>query len=901
MALNSVMMKFAGDIFSATSASVIILNASEEIIWINDAFRKFSGYCLADLKENSRRSFIPVQHEEKYKSMIRLALLGASQDALDIPIICSDNRIENIRWTAILIDDKASGEKAVVLFGVKADKPERNKSDLEIAEERYKLLFENTGIGMMFISEDTIIAIINKEFEKLTGYAKDEVEGKMSWTDLIACEDDLNRMRNFHRLRRIDANSAPDLYDTVIKTRGGDIRKIMIRVTMIPGTAYSLISLIDMTERMLAEEALRESEEKYRSLVDNMQDTLYRCDREGDITFVSPSGVQLLGFDSVEELIGKNIAETFYYKPEMRTLFINELNKSGKVTNYEIILKRKDGSPCIVSTNSQFIYDKHGKIIGVEGIFSDITQRKQAEEMSRQSEEKFTKIFMMTPDCVAITRIKDGLIIDVNKGFEEITGWKRNEAVGLTCYDIGFWGETAERNYMVDELNAGRDILHHEFQFRRIEGSLRTGVYSVRPINIGGEDCLIFVLQDITDWKHLTEDRLKLEHQLFQSQKMDAIGQLASGVAHDFNNILMGIQANASLMMMEHDPEHPHHQRLKRMEDHIKRGANLTGQLLGFAREGKYEVKTVSINNLILQSAQFFLETRKEIEVDFKLQDDLYPIEADPGQIEQVLLNIYINAGHAMPKGGHLDIQTVNVNLQEAEAKDLNTMPGDYVKISISDTGTGMDAKTLERIFEPFFTTKSQQGGTGLGLASAYGIIRNHEGCINACSRPGQGSTFNIYLPSSVKKVEMEKKTAENRVVLSGNGGILLVDDESLILDTASDLLKRLGYTVYKAATGQEAVSIYCENQNRIDLVILDMILPGMSGSHVFGILRDINPDVKVILSSGYGLQGEVRNVMEMGCQGFIQKPYSVSDLSNIVHHILFSDSILRRDANFLD
>jgi len=1151
-------MKFIGKMLNTTSASVVILNASEEITWINNAFKGCFGYCLADLKGNSLQPFLPVEYEEKFKTMIHHAFLGNSIEAFDIPMTCSDNTIKAIRWNTMLIHDDDPKQETVAVFGVEKDRADRIKSDLEIVEERYRLLFENTGISMMFIGEDTTIVLINKEFEKLTGYTKDQVEGKMQWTELIAHEEDIDRMKNFHRLRRIDPTLAPSVYDTIIKTSGGDMRNNMFRVTMIPGTTYSLVSMVDMTERILAESALRESEEKYRSLVDNMQNTLYRCDCKGNLTYMSPSGARVLGYDSVKELIGENIAKCFYYNPGERALLLNELKTSGKVADYEVILKHKDGSPLIASTNSQFFYDKEGNILGVEGIFSDITKRKQAEdsvrssrkflndilqaasefsiiattpdgiitsfnrgvelmlgysademigkqsvltihnkaevsergreltsklgypvegfrvfvtkselggtetrewtyvrkdgtsllvslvatpvysdddkiigylgianditkkrqmektlqeneerlrgitnnipgaifqlyakdnceygisyvserlteifglpadldtlfpafisrlykedrerfmisvqkamescnswnfegrfvnpsgeitwfhglatpirhedrivfngillniterkkaeEMLRQSEDKFSKIFMTTPDCVAITRMIDGLFIDVNLGFEEISGWKRSEAIGRTSCEIKLWVDPSERDLLVEDLKDGRDVIQREFQFRLKDGSLRIGIYSAKSIRIAEELCIIFVMQDITDIRRIEEERHNMEQYLYHSQKMDAIGQLAGGLAHDFNNILMGIQSNASLLLMEHNPDDPCCQRLSRIEDHVKRGANLTRQLLGFARGAKYDLKTLYINNVLRKSAEFYIETRKDIDADFQLQTDVYQVEGDSGQIEQVLLNIYINAGHAMPEGGHLHIQTVNLTLQEKDTKALNITPGNYVKISISDTGIGMDAETLRRIFEPFFTTKSKQGGTGLGLASAYGIIRNHGGAINAHSEPGHGSTFNIYLPSSVKKAEREERIPGKRIVY-GSGGILLVDDESMILDTTTELLKRLGYTVYKAGSGQEAIFTYRENQNRIDLVILDIILPGMSGLYVLRMLRDINTDVKVILSSGYSLQDEVQDHMEMEYQGFIQKPYDSAGLSNIVRHALY-------------
>ncbi|MGV8080054.1 MAG: PAS domain S-box protein [Syntrophales bacterium] len=1014
---NRVMLDTLEKVAEATDAFVLIFDDALNIVWMNGAFEKRLGYRLDDLRGRDRIPFLSFDREEQFLLTIHQALLGDRPEEFEIPVSSVEGLRKNLHWKTMLIrEDDEARPKMVVAVGTASGNPEQVKSDLEAAEERYRVLFENTGIAMMFIREDTTISLVNKEFEKLTGQPKDLVEGKLSWTDLIARDADLERMRMFHRLRRIDPELAPGVYDTKIRTRDGERKDVMIRVTMIPGTSYSLASMLDMTERRRAEKATRESEQKYRSLVENMQDTLYRCDLEGNLVFASPSGAGLLHYDSVEELIGRNIATDIYMNPADREMLLRELHENGRVMNYEVTLKRRDGSPVLVSTNSHLFHDGDGNVMGVEGIFSDITRRKQAEkellekekrlhgitmnmpgvvfqfyatddgewgisyagerlselfslpedaekrfpvflshiheedrerflasvrkavetvgswsfegrffgaspdettwfqglatptrhedryvfdglllniserkhaeEMSRQSEEKFTTVFMTAPDCIAITRRQNGRIIEVNLGFEEITGWKRKEAVGRTSAEIHFWDDLAERDHMVEELKAGRDVLHREFKFRLKDGSVRNGIYSARSITLAGEPCLIFVLQDITDWKTLEEDRRKLERQLFQSQKMDAIGQLAGGVAHDFNNILMGIQGNVSLLQMEHDPAHPHVKRLGRIEEHVKRGANLTRQLLGFAREGKYEVRTLSVNELVRKSVQFFIETRKEIEADLELEKDLHSVEADPGQLEQVLLNLYINAGHAMPRGGNLHIRTSNVDLRDEDARAFETKPGSYVRISVSDTGVGMDRETLKRIFEPFFTTRAQEGGTGLGLASAYGIIRNHGGLIKAYSEPGRGSTFNIYLPSSEEKAGEEREGSAGGL-LAGSGGILLVDDEPMILEPTARMLGGLGYTIYQAASGQDAVSIYMEKRDRIDLVILDMILPGMSGSQVLAMLREIDPGVRVILSSGYGLQGEVQKVMEAGCRGFIQKPYSLRELSIAVHQVL--------------
>jgi len=646
-------------------------------------------------------------------------------------------------------------------------------------------------------------------------------------------------------------------------------------------------SIQDVTELKQTERALLEREERLKGINRNMPGAvfqLYRKDNgEYGLSYVSERMAEFIG-SPIDATATFPAFLSFIYEEDRNRLIksIQEAMETGAPWNFEgRFIKSSDK---VMWFHGLATPTRQEQRLALNGILLDITERKQAEE-------KFTKIFMTAPDCIVISRMSDGMLLDVNMGFEEITSWKRDEVLGKTSLEINFWVDIEDRASMVNEIRAGKDVLRREFQFRRKDGTARMGIYSVRPIEIAGDQWLVFILNDITDRKLLEEEHRKLEQQLSQSQKLDAIGQLASGVAHDFNNILMGIQGNATLMQMEYHPEHPHYQKLSRIEEHVKRGANLTRQLLGFAREGKYEVRTLSLNDLIRKVAQFFLETHKEIEADFQLQNDLYPIEADAGQIEQVLLNMFINAGHAMPKGGHLHIRTDNAALQEMDTAAFQLKPGDFVKVSISDTGIGMDAETLKRIFEPFFTTRLKEGGSGLGLASAYGIIRNHGGAIKVYSEPGAGSTFKIYLPSSRKKANTEEPVRHERLV-SGSGVILLVDDEPMILGAASEMLKLLGYTVYPAASGQEAAAVYTEKKDKINLVILDMIMPGMSGAQVLELLKEVNPEIKVILSSGYSMQGEVKKVMETGCCGFIQKPYSFKELSQTVHSVLYPDDV---------
>jgi signal transduction histidine kinase/ActR/RegA family two-component response regulator len=370
-----------------------------------------------------------------------------------------------------------------------------------------------------------------------------------------------------------------------------------------------------------------------------------------------------------------------------------------------------------------------------------------------------------------------------------------------------------------------------------------------------------------------------------QCQRMEALGTLAGGIAHDFNNILMGIQGRTSLMLMGLERSHPHHGRLSAIEDLAKKGSHLTKQLLSFAKGGTCEVKPTNIDRLVKDQNRMFSYTRKEITLHEKHAKNLWASEVDPVQIEQVLLNIYLNAWQAMPDGGDLFIETDNCILDADFVKPYQVKAGKYVRISVRDTGVGMDEETRQRVFEPFFTTKEMGDGTGLGLASAYGIVKNHGGIINLQSEVGRGTTFDIYLPASDKQVQEAQEPEED--LLRGTETVLIVDDEDNILDVGKEMLTALGYEVMLAQGGKKALKVFNEHKDEIDLVILDLIMPEMAGGEVYDRIKEINPKAKALLSSGYNKDGQAAKVLERGCSGFIQKPFGMKDLSETVRAVL--------------
>ena len=514
-------------------------------------------------------------------------------------------------------------------------------------------------------------------------------------------------------------------------------------------------------------------------------------------------------------------------------------------------------------------------------------KRREADEALWESSEKYRTILEGIEEGYFETDLKGNLTFS-NDPFCNILGYPRDQLLGMNIREYTTPG-TAEKISRIAEqiIKTGKSENVTDYDMIRKNGSKAVLELSVslltdkdgKPTGFRG------MLRDVTKRKETEEEKRLLENQLQQAQKMESIGTLAGGIAHDFNNILMGIQGNATLMMLKIESEHPNYEKVKNIEKFVQNGTELTNQLLGFARRGKYLVKTTDINEVILKSSTLFARTKKEIQVHSHLHDKIWAVEVDRGQIEQALLNLYVNAWQAMPEGGDLYLKTKNVMLDSSYVKPFRVEPGNYVEISVSDTGVGIDRKTRERIFEPFFTTKEMGRGTGLGLASVYGIIKSHGGYIDVDSEEKKGTTFTIYLPASENEAVREKPIPDE--MIKGTGTILLIDDEKMILEVGCELLEELGYTVLCALSGPEALDIFQKNSDKIDLVIMDMIMPGMGGGETFDRLRKINPEVKVLLSSGYSVNGQATKILRRGCDGFIQKPFNLNQLAEKIGGIM--------------
>lgn len=551
-----------------------------------------------------------------------------------------------------------------------------------------------------------------------------------------------------------------------------------------------------------------------------------------------------------------------------------------EANEYVALLQRKDeiGDLAIAFNNMQ---------TQLKDLFIRLEQRlaelKLTQGSLKQSEEHYRSLFDGVP--VGLYRTTpDGKILDSNPTLVEMLGYPDLETfLGRNAQDL--YVNPKDRDQFKMQIETQKSSHAFEIQMRQYNGTIIWVENYSRTVR-DAEGGILYYEGSLID----VTKRKKLEAQWQHAQRMESIGTLAGGIAHDFNNLMMGIQGNISLLLFDIDSSFPHYKKLKNIEESIKSGARLTSQLLGYARKGKYEARRLVLNQIIDESAETFGRTRKEITINRRFESDLSEIEADRTQIEQILFNLFINAADAMPRGGDLTLKTTNINSQDMTDKQYKPVAANYVMLQVTDTGEGMDTKTLERIFDPFFTTKGLGRGTGLGLASVYGIIKAHGGYIDVDSKQGVGTTFHIYFPA------IDKSNIHSHIphkgpdrIKPGKGTILMVDDEEIIIDVSIEMLKKIGYRVLKALSGKEAISEYQANSAKIDLVILDLIMPKISGGEVYDKLKEINPQVKVLLSSGYSVDGQATEILKRGCNGFIQKPFNMGELSRKVNEILDS------------
>ncbi len=738
-------------LFESSPEAILLVDEEDKTISANNGFREMFQYSIEDIRGRSANDFIIPEHlAEEASDLTHRTLQGRVIRKESVRKRKDSSLVDvEILGYPIFVDNRMIG--AYVIY---RDISERKRAEhaLKESEHRYRSLVDNLLCGIAIIQDGKIV-FANDWLVENSGYAHEELVGNSFDIFVHPLDKELSVAAATGRFQG-DMSIRPPVR---VLTKNGEIRwtEALGAVIEYEGKPAILSCIIDITERMEAEKAFRESEDKYRSLFEETKDIVLITTPEGRFLDINSAGVEFYGYSSRTELLRDLLAQDTYVNPNDRKEVLGKISERGFVKDYELLLKRKDGQHRVALLTATAERDDNGTVVAYRGILRDITEAKQ------------------------------------------------------------------------------------------------------------------------------------LQQQFFQAQKMESIGTLAGGIAHDFNNILGGVLGYASFMKSKMTEGDSFFNYVDIIEKSAMHAAELTAKLLAFARGGRYDIKPLKLNRIVDETLQIIGRTfDKSIGIQTHLQDNLPTIEADTAQLQQVLINLCLNAADAMPYGGKLIIEAACETLTEQYVRThVGAKAGSYVRLSVSDTGMGMDEETRKRIFEPFFTTKESGKGTGLGLSMVYGVVKNHGGFVHVYSELGHGTTFRIYLPISGKPERTE--TSELATPVGGDELILVVDDEKRIRSLAKDMLESFGYRILTAEDGVDAVKIYAQHKDEVGLVILDMVMPKMGGRETYLKLKELNPGVSVLLSTGYSQNGKAQEILDSGVMGFIQKPYQLHTLLSKVRSIL--------------
>ncbi len=741
------------------------------------------------------------------------------------------------------------------------------------SEARYRALFENAGDAIFIVEAEGgrqgRIFLANRLAAEMHGYERDELHG-LHMNDLEPPEEAVNLPDRLERIKQGEWVHEEILH----RRKDGTLFPVEVSAGLIQIRDRNCIIGIDrdISDRKKAERDLRESEERFRRFADEVSlEGLVIHDR-GKIIDANLNFARMYGYER-EDLIGMDVPKTF--APLSRDLVKKHIAEGWEGV-YEATALRKDGST--------FPVEIHARQVPMKGRMSraaavrDLSERKQAEDKLK----RLSTAVEQAGESIIITNPEGGILY-ANPALEKISGFSVAEAVGQ---DLGMIKMGKQDSLFWSDM---REAIQQGAIWRgRLTGKKKDGISyeetaTVSPIKDENGRVVSYVMvgRDVTS-------EVLLQRQLLHAQKMEALGTLAGGIAHDFNNLLQVILGYSDLLLVNKLHTDSDRKKIEIVKHAAREGSDLVSRILTFSRKTGSKIRPIDVNDQVRRVEKLLRRTLpRMIQIDLLLGEDLSIIDADPVQIEQVLLNLGVNAQHAMPAGGRLLIQTRDVSLgDEFLRSHVGALPGHYVLLIVSDTGVGMESNVKDRIFEPFFTTKTEGAGTGLGLSMVHGIVTRHGGYITCSSEPGNGTSFKMYFPVSNSNL-VSDHAAPRDLSPPGTETILLVEDDDRIREMARQMMKAAGYRVITACTGDEALETYGNRRTEISLVILDLIMPGMGGERCLEQLLRMDPDVKVLVASGHSSESLTLDRGEPGARGFINKPYDAGKMLGAIRKVL--------------
>ena len=896
-------LRETGDYLSSliqhSNTPIVVWDKEAKITLFNPAFERLTGYRADEILGQSVEVLFPQERREQIFQKINKILEGQSWETVEIPVRCENGQIATCLWNSANIH-APDGKSLIATIAHGQDITDRKQAEEIIEKAHFELdqILETAADGIRIIDKNFNVVRVNTTLAKMAGLNKEDMLGKKCYE---AFKGELCHTENC-LLKRIF--SGENYIECEVEKERLDGSRIPCLVVSRPyrspdGELIGIIDYLrDISELKRLNGELEAAKTYAENIIANFLDTLIVTNPDGTIRTINQATLDLLEYKE-EELIGKPVGMIFAEEEEeeeVKPFFtgtLEELAKRGVLRNYELTYKTKSGRRIPMSFNASVMRDEKGEVMGlvagakdISKLKEEINERKRAEKALRESQRFFSSTLNNLLTFIGVLE-PNGKVIFVNNTALDTAGIKLEDVMGKMFYDTYWWAYSHEAQQMIRDYTercASGETFSGEIQIQVAGGSLRWIEFSMHPIydEKGKVRYLVPEGRDITERKRAEESLRKSEAQLRQAQKMEAVGQLAGGVAHDFNNILQAIQGYTEIALMTVKEDNPLYSNLTEIRKAAVRAANLTRQLLLFSRRQPMERTPLDLNGVIHDLGKMLNRLiGEDISLNTDLSPELWTVKGDAGSMEQLIMNLVVNARDAMPDGGNIWIRTENVFVDEDYCNTHKyACPGRFIRLSVQDTGVGMDKVIIDRIFEPFFTTKGSGRGTGMGLSVVYGIVKQHEGWIDVESSPGKGAIFRIYLPAVSMKPKDEQEMPVSLEELRGRGErILLVEDDESVRELSEEMLSENGYRVYAAANAREALDIFEKEGGNFDLVFCDVILPDDRGPRLANQLLKIRPGITILFASGYNDEKSDLRIIRDGGHLLLQKPYSLADL----------------------